>query len=69
MKLFNIKLKTTTAIYCPYCHSPLVEHAKPKVTEGQISHHELYGVRCRNCGAKGHIHESWALPKRAEKEI
>jgi RNase P subunit RPR2 len=60
---FRIKLKTTTAIYCPYCHSPLVEHGKPVVREDLIAHNELYGVQCRKCGAKGNIRESWSFPK------
>lgn len=66
--MFNIKLKTTTAIYCPYCHSPLVEHEKPTVSEDSIEHGEFYGIRCKNCGAIGYIYESWELPKQAKKE-
>ena len=65
MKMFSIKLKTTTAIYCPYCHSPLVEHKKPMVKEDLIARNELYGVKCKSCGAVGYIHESWPLPKEA----
>ena len=63
MKMLSIKLKTTTAIYCPYCHSPLVEHKKPMAKEDLIAHNEFYEVKCKSCGAVGYIHEAWPLPK------
>lgn len=61
--MFSFKLKSTTAIYCPYCHSPLVSHQEPAVKEDMISHSEVYGVECKVCGAAGMIHEIWPLPK------
>ena len=62
--MFNFKLKTTTAIYCPFCKSPLVEHEKSKVNEDEIHHDEKYKVECDTCGANGVIVESWIIPKK-----
>ena len=61
--MFFFKMKTTTAIYCPYCHSPMVEHGTPVVSNDLIAHYEVYGVSCQKCGAGGFIHEIWPKPK------
>lgn len=65
--MFNIKLKNTTAIYCPFCHSVRVKHEEPNVFHG-LSHCENYLVRCMRCGAKGLVSETWEVPEPAEGE-
>lgn len=55
----RLVIKSTTLIYCPYCHSPMVEHDEPLTRETSWQHHELYNVRCRKCGAKGYMEEHW----------
>ena len=58
-----LKMKSTTAIFCPFCKSPFVEHETPEVTRNEDLHTELYHVECKNCGAIGNVRELWKLAK------
>ena len=56
----KILVKGTTQIYCPFCHSPLVDHdCCPDVSETPYFRYEWYGVRCTQGGAKGRLEERW----------
>lgn len=57
----KIRLKTTTAIYCPFCKSPFVSHEKPDVVVDTY-HKETYMVKCVKCGAIGMVGEVWDIP-------
>lgn len=56
-KLKNIFFGFTgTAIHCPYCKSMNVKFGK-SMNKGNV---EKYKVSCRDCGAKGHVKETWS---------
>ena len=55
----RLVVKDTTLIYCPYCHSSMVKHDEPLISETTLYHKELYNVRCKKCGATGYLQENW----------
>lgn len=59
--MMRIQIRTTTAIYCPFCKSPFVAHGKPTVYTGSFRH-ESYKVECKSCGAIGLNIETWEIP-------
>ena len=59
----NIRVKNTTAIYCPFCGSMFVEHEKPNTYDFEDIVLEDYHVVCQFCGARGSIMEKWERSK------